>query len=807
MSFVPLHVHTEYSLLDGMSTVNELAEAAKKNGFPGIAITDHGTMMGVKEFHCWMRRDGIKPIIGDEIYLTDYYDHRLKDEDHRHCYHLVLLAKNLTGYRNLCKIASIGATEGLYKTKARVSHEVLKQYSEGLICLSACIGGEIPQLILDEDIDGAKESILWYKGVFGEDFYLEVCLHPNSRPGKPQEVFAMQNTVCDELFRLGAVLGVKVVATNDSHFTYKEQAFAHDVMLAMNCRKPVSDENRLHYTGEEYLKNEEEMLAVFPDHPEAIGNTMDLYAKIEEYELDAPRICCPLPFKLNEGEDAFSVLKAHAEAGFDKLFNSDCAQGRVRLEKELTVIKEKGFENQFLLLEDIVKYAKKEGIMYGPGRGFAASSLVNYCLGVTKVNPLAYGLCFERLLNDKTKVFAGVDIDFEYGSSGKVVSYLKEKFGENAVGGLICLCTKGCRTLLEEACNALEVCQADKDRLKAILPEDNQIIVYQSENDIETYKLTCENIRKYVQKAEDLLDSSMKLRKVFSVASSLEGRKTSYEVSLCAVMVSDRALSDTLPVMLGESKITGSEEVICQYEKYHSEDAGVLRLNFLELRTLNVIHDTLSEIAENTGASMSLDGLISDPESDLLMNLGDTDGVLLFESPKMREFLVSFKRPPKFSDLAALNALYRPGLLNRIPKYLVRANNASGIKKWGIPELDAILAETNGILIYQEQMVSFFKDFLRNSDNASVAAYKALAKRKGALIAELKKEFLAEGKQRRIHERTLVKVWNQLYDDSLYAFSKSHCVCYVSIAYQCAYLKAHYRELFMRNWRKYNCDI
>lgn len=804
MAFVPLHVHTEYSLLDGMSTVEELANAASKCRFPGIAITDHGTMMGAKEFHWRMRKQGIKPIIGDEIYLTDY-DHKLKDDEHKHYNHLILLAKNEVGYHNLCKIASIGATEGFYRKKARVNHDVVKQYSEGLICLSACIGGEIPQCILEGDVEGAKESIKWYKEVFGEDFYLEVCIHPSSRPGNPQNVYQMQKQVCDELFRLGDEMGVKVVATNDSHFTYKTQAFAHDVMLAMNCGKKVSDMDRLHYTGEEYLKDEAEMLAVFPEHPEAISNTIEVLSKVEEYELDTP-VQCPIPFKLNEGETAFSVLASHAYEGFRKRFSPDYKEGRDRLEKELSLIHEKGFENYFLLMEDIVNYARKEGIAYGPGRGFAASSLVNYCLGITKVNPLAYGLRFEKLLNGRTMYYMGVDLDFEYGASGRMVQYLKDKFGDRSVGGLVTLCVKGCRKLIEEACNALEVDSDSMENLMDLIPDDGQIIVNGYDGEHEFYKVSCSNLAKYVKGVRDLLESSKSLRDAFNVASTLEGHKMSQETSLCAVMVSDRDLSETVPVMLGNNVFSKDTDYICQYEKYHSEDVGLLRLNFLELRTLNVIKDTLKEIEASGGSSLCLDGLSSDPETDMLFHLGDTDGVFQFETDFIRRQFLFLKKAPRFTNLVALHALYRPGPIEKIPDYITGINEPARIKEWGIPELDSILLETSGILTFQEQGVDFFREFLHKSETDSVRAFKVMARAKSEQRNELKKEFLLEGNKRGIKEKTLVKTWDMLERDSMYAFNKSHAVCYVSIAYQCAYLKAHYRELYMKNWRRYSND-
>lgn len=805
MSFIPLHVHTEYSLLDGMSTVNEISEAASKNGFPGIAITDHGTMMGVKEFHRELKRKGIRPIIGDEIYITNHYDHRLKDDEHKRSFHLILLAKNLIGYKNLCKIASIGATDGLYRNKPRVCHEVVKQYSEGLICLSACIGGEIPQCILDEDIEGAKEMIGWYKGVFDEDFYLEVCMHPNSRPGNPQNVYQMQKQVCDELFRLGSEMGVKVVATNDSHFTYRSQAFAHDVMLAINCGKKVADTDRLHYTGEEYLKNEAEMLAVFPEHPEAISNTIEIFNKVEDYDLENP-IQCPLPYTPKTGESAFDILQTHAYEGFLKLFSPDYQEGRERLEKELTIIRSKGFENYFLLMEDIVNFAKKEGIAYGPGRGFAASSLVNYCLGITKMNPLTHGLLFERMLNDKTVTFTGVDIDFEREASAKMVSYLKEKYGDKSVAGLVSLCAKGTKRLFSEVCDALEVKQATREVLKDILPEDNQIYVYQGNGEYDNYKLTCRNLKEYVQGVSEALKSSEELRKVFEMVSLLEDRKYCREASFCAVMVSDHDLSDTLPVMLGYNPVSKSDDHICQYEKYNSEDVGVLRLNFLELNAISVIKDSVSDIESKYEHHLHLDEFTSDIDTDTLMHLGDTDGVFMFESAGMKKYLTQFRKTPKFENLVALNALYRPGPMDKIPEYIRAINNPTESKKWGIAELDSVLEETGGVLIYQEQVIKFFREFLHKSGTESVRAYKCFAMRKTNQLVELKKEFLDEGCRCGIKERILVKAWNALYNDCLYAFNKAHSVCYVSIAYQCAYLKTHYREIYMKNWERYNND-
>lgn len=790
MAFVPLHVHTEYSLLDGMSTVNELVKRADELGFPGIAITDHGTMMGVKEFHSRLRysHPDIKPILGDEIYITDHYDHRLCDEQHRRTFHLILLAKNLTGYRNLCKIASIGATEGLGKNRARISHELLRQYHEGLICLSACIGGEVPQMILDGEIDEARNAAMWYRDVFGADFYLEVCEHPNSRPGKPQEVWKLQHVVSEAMYELGRELGIKVVATNDSHFTMKEQAEAHDVMLAINCKKKVCDTDRLHYTGEEYLKSEEEMLQIFPEHPEVVFNTMEVYDKVEMYELDQP-VHCPLPAQIDKDKEPFDVLSEHAFDGFLKKFAPSFQKGIERLEWELGEIRNAGFVNQFLVLEDIVLYAKKNNIAYGPGRGTMTGSLLFYCLGVTKVNPILHGLLFERFVTPgQSRFFLGTDFDFEIGGKSRMVEYMKMQYGEHCLSGIVTFGFKPQNILLSEVCEAMGVDKILADKMISTLPNKD---AYSS------CRPSLKLMRESDEKFNSALKASAELESAYNVAIQLEGRKFYKGESLCGLLVSDRNVSNYAPVMLS-SKDDGL--LVCQYQKSEPEEVGLFRLNFLELNTLNIIKDTLDRIEEQTGERLSLDGMADDPLTDELFLHGDTDGIFMFENEIMKGWLKRFKKVPGFRDLVALNAMCRPDLFDRVYDYL-SWNNPEKRKSCGIAQLDTILSETHGIILYQEQYIKFFEEFMHKSPKEAVGIYKAFAKRKREKIVQNRAEFLAFGKRNGYKERDLIRVWNALDDAGMYASLKSHILSYTTVSYQCGYLKTHYRDLFMHSVR------
>lgn len=787
MAFVPLHVHTEYSLFDGMSTVNELIDRADELGFSGIAITDHGTMMGVKEFHSRLRyfHPNIKPILGDEIYITDHYDHRLNDEQHRKTFHLILLAKSLTGYKNLCKIASIGATEGLGKNnKARISHEILKYYHEGLICLSGCIGGEIPQMILNDDLDAAKSAAKWYHEVFGEDFYLEVCEHPNSRPGKPQEVLKMQRTVSEALYELGRELGIKVVATNDSHFTLKEQAEAHDVMLAINCKKKVADTDRLHYSGEEYLKSEAEMLQVFPEHPEVVYNTMDVYEKVERFELDQP-VHCPLPSRIDKDKEPFDVLREHAFDGFFKKFAPSFQRGIERLEWELCEIREAGFVNQVLVLEDIILFAKKNDITYGPGRGTMTGSLLLYCLGITKVNPILHDLFFERFVTPgRTRFFLATDFDFEVGGVERIVEYMKMQYGEHCLSGIVTFNSKPRDILLSEVCEAVGVEKLQAERMISKLPNKD---VFSS------HLPSLIKMRESDEKFNSTLKSSPELDSAYNIAAQLEGRKFSKGESLCGLLLCDRNISNYAPIMSSDKNVGTT---VCQYQKSEPEEVGLFRLNFLELNTLNIIKDTQTEIQKQTGEKLCLDGMFDDPQTNELFWSGDTEGIFMFENEIIQEGLRKFKQAPGFRDLVALNAMCRPGLWDNIDKYFLWYYPENR-KSSGITLLDTIMSETHGIILYQEQIINFFEEFMCITPEDAVGVYKAFAKRKREKITFNKAEFLTFGKAKGYKERDLIKAWNVLDDAGMYAFLKSHILSYTILSYQCGFLKAYYRELFM----------
>ena len=799
MSYTPLHVHTEYSLLDGMSSVKELFERAKELGMPGLAITDHGTLMGAKAFYDFGCRFApeIKPIIGDEIYLTDGYDHRIKDDAHKRTFHLVLLAKNLTGYRNLCKIASIGATEGQYGHRARVSLDVLRQYHDGLICLSGCIGGEVPQSILDEDMEGAEAAITRYREIFGEDFYLEVSMHPNSREGKPQEVVALQKTACDAIFTLGEKFGVPVVATNDSHFTYKEQAEAHDVMLAVNCEKLVSDTDRLHYCGEEYLKSEQEMLEVFPDHPEAVHNTQLILDKVEVYDLNAP-VAFPLPKSIQGVTDCNALLREHAQMGFAERFKENDEEAANRLDWELDVIIEKGLSKYFLMMEDLLKFAKDNGIAYGPGRGSAAGCLVAYCLGITKVNPLEYGLLFERFINPDRIVMPSIDIDLEQGGQAKAWEYLKEAYGEDCIAGQTTLAVFPARGIFKKVCIALGI---PKNQYNLVLDEIKDLSTPRYYGETRVYLKGELETNKHLT---DILVASPALEKAYNIASILEGRRCGKGVHACAFFLSDRSITESAPVMTGSSPYIGADIPVVQYEKYQADDTGLMRINILELRTLNVIKDTIEEVRAEKGTDLELDSLSDDFEANVLMKLGNKSGVFQFESEGMKSYLLSMPGFPKFCDLVALNALYRPGPMTEIPAFLKNKGRAGEIPSSGIPELDKILEETYGVLVYQEQYIRFFETFIGMSPGRAVLLYKAMMKRQDQIINEGKAEFFAAGERKGIRERELCRVWNRLLDFSGKAFMKAHSVCYTAVGYQCAYLKAHYTAIFIKIFLKYH---
>ena len=828
-SFVPLHVHTEYSILDGMSNIKKLFARADELKMPGLAITDHGNMYGVKEFFDTSQKyPDIKPILGCEAYVTCHYDHHLKDNDHRKYYHLILLAKNYTGYKNLMKIVSIGHTEGMYYDKPRVSHEVLEKYHEGLICSSACIAGEIPRGILAGDMDAVDKAIEWHKGVFGEDYYLEVMLHKTEVPGLSLDLYHNQMKVNEAIFELGKKHGVKVVATNDTHFIRKDDGPAHDRLICLTTNSLVSDPKRLRYTQQEYLKSEDEMLALFPEHPEAIFNTREVMEKVERYDINSPHILPKFSIdpafladidkyldeykevidrgrndeKGNYRGDEFCRSVAFlchltwegARERYGAALDNDQAL-RDRIDFELKTISYMGFPDYFLIVQDFINWAKNNGISVGPGRGSAAGSVVSYCLRITNLDPVKYDLLFERFLNPERISMPDIDVDFDDEGRYRVIQYVQDLYGADHISHVITFGTMAAKLAVKDVARVSDLSLSESNRLTKLIP-DRPFVVKENGTDVEK-KPTLENCYKYVPELKKEYEEGEPLvREVLEYAKRLEGCVRQIGIHACAMIIGRGNLTDYIPITMGEDKATGQKVWVSQYEGSQIEDVGMLKMDFLGLKTLSIISRCLALIRHRGGPEIDIEAIpIDDPATFDLYSRGDTKSVFQFESGGMREWLMKL-HPERFEDLIAMNALYRPGPMGYIPQFIRRKHGEEPIT-YDIPVMEKYLKDTYGITVYQEQVMLLSRllaDFTRGESDA---LRKAMGKKKKDIVDAMKPKFIEGGKKNGHDPKVLDKIWSDWEAFASYAFNKSHAACYSWVAYQTAYLKANYPAEFM----------
>ena len=827
-SFVPLHVHTEYSILDGMSNIKKLFARADELKMPGLAITDHGNMYGVKEFFDTSQKyPDIKPILGCEAYVTCHYDHHLKDNDHRKYYHLILLAKNYTGYKNLMKIVSIGHTEGMYYDKPRVSHEVLEKYHEGLICSSACIAGEIPRGILAGDMDAVDKAIEWHKGVFGEDYYLEVMLHKTEVPGLSLDLYHNQMKVNEAIFELGKKHGVKVVATNDTHFIRKDDGPAHDRLICLTTNSLVSDPKRLRYTQQEYLKSEDEMLALFPEHPEAIFNTREVMEKVERYDINSPHILPKFSIdpafladidkyldeykevidrgrndeKGNYRGDEFCRSVAFlchltwegARERYGAALDNDQAL-RDRIDFELKTISYMGFPDYFLIVQDFINWAKNNGISVGPGRGSAAGSVVSYCLRITNLDPVKYDLLFERFLNPERISMPDIDVDFDDEGRYRVIQYVQDLYGADHISHVITFGTMAAKLAVKDVARVSDLSLSESNRLTKLIP-DRPFVVKENGTDVEK-KPTLENCYKYVPELKKEYEEGEPLvREVLEYAKRLEGCVRQIGIHACAMIIGRGNLTDYIPITMGEDKATGQKVWVSQYEGSQIEDVGMLKMDFLGLKTLSIISRCLALIRHRGGPEIDIEAIpIDDPATFDLYSRGDTKSVFQFESGGMREWLMKL-HPERFEDLIAMNALYRPGPMDYIPDFVAGKNDPSKVH-YDLPEMEDLLKETYGVTVYQEQVMRLSQTLAGFSKGKADKLRKAMGKKKKDILDGLKVDFMKGAEANGHPAATLEKIWSDWEAFAKYAFNKSHATCYAWVSYQTAWLKAHYPSEF-----------
>ena len=834
MSFVHLHVHTQYSILDGLSDIKKLFTRAQELGMPGLAITDHGNMFGVKDFRDISEKfPDVKPIIGCEIYVTRHYDHKLKDNDHKKYYHLILLAKNYDGYRNLMKIVSIGHIEGNYY-RPRVSHEVIEKYHENLICCSACMAGEIAQGILAGDEKGVDEAIEWHKRVFGEDYYLEVMMHKTEVPGLSLDTYNLQKEYCTEIFRLAQKHGVKVVATNDVHFVRKEDGPVHDRLICLTTNANVDDPKRLRYTQQEYLKSEEEMAEIFPDHPEVLANTLEVCEKVERYEINRGHVLPKfqidgaflenIDYYLEKYADIidngrYEIRKDHDGNVIEKNYRGDefcksvaflChltyegARGRYgdtltqeqqeRLHFELMTISYMGFPDYFLIVQDFINWGRRNGVSVGPGRGSAAGSCVAYCLGITNLDPIRYDLLFERFLNPERISMPDIDVDFDDEGRYRVIQYVQEHYGADHISHVITFGTMAAKLAVKDVARISNLPIPESNRLTKMIP-DRPIIVRENGEEKE-YKPTLANSVKYVKELNNEYENGDPLvKEVLNYALQLEGCIRQTGIHACAMIIGRGNLTDYIPITTGVDKATGQVVWVSQYEGTKIEDVGMLKMDFLGLKTLSIIDRCLAMVKKRYGHVIDIEKIpIDDPAVFDLYSRGDTKSIFQFESGGMKEWLIKL-HPERFEDLIAMNALYRPGPMDYIPDFVAGKNDPSKIH-YDLPDMEEYLKETYGVTVYQEQVMRLSQKLAGFSKGKADKLRKAMGKKQKDVLDSLKGAFMKGATANGYPQDILEKIWKDWEAFAKYAFNKYHATCYAWVSYQTAWLKAHYPSEF-----------
>ena len=829
MSFVHLHVHTQYSILDGQSAIGDLFARAKELEMPAIAITDHGNMYGVKEFLKVAKKfPEVKPIIGCEIYVTRHYDHKLKDKDHRGYYHLILLAKDYNGYKNLMKIVSTGHIEGKYYEKPRVSHEIVEKYAEGLVCCSACIAGEIPRAIIAGDMEGAEKAIMWHKKVFGDDFYLEVQLHKTEIPGQSQEVYERQIVANEGIFELAAKTGTKVVATNDVHFVRKDDGPAHDRLICLTTNTYVDEPDRMRYTQQEYLKSEEEMLDLFYKHPETLSNTLEVAEKIQSYKIDKdpilPKFDLPEEFLAeidtylekykhiidegrcdkngNERGEEFCNSVAYlchltykgAAWRYGEQMTDEQAE---RIEFELKTICKMGFPDYFLIVQDFIAAARSEGISVGPGRGSAAGSAVAYCLKITNIDPIKYDLLFERFLNPDRINMPDVDIDFDDDGRYRVFQYIEEKYGKDHISHVITYGTMAAKSAIKDVARVSRMSIEESNRLTKMVPDRpfEATVVEDGKKVTKEFKPKLSNCLKYGELKDEVENGNEQTKEVLNYAGKLEGCIRQTGVHACAMIIGRGNLTEYIPISIANDKLTGEEVWVSQYDGHYIEEVGMLKMDFLGLRTLSIIKECQANIKKRFGIEFDIEKIpIDDKETYELYSRGDTTSVFQFESPGMKEWLIKLQ-PTRFEDLIAMNALYRPGPMDYIPDFVERKQGRQPIV-YDLPEMEGILQDTYGITVYQEQVMLLSRKLADFTRGQADTLRKAMGKKLKDVLDGLKGLFIEGGTKNGHPQDMLEKIWADWEKFASYAFNKSHATCYAWVSYQTGWLKAHYPAEF-----------
>ncbi|MDR0713661.1 MAG: DNA polymerase III subunit alpha [Bacteroidales bacterium] len=792
-NFTHLHVHTQYSTLDGASKIPALVDKAIADGMTAVALTDHGNMYGAKEFHRYVakKNEGVaadrrfKPIIGCEVYIAPESRFNKQKTDKPSRYHLILLAKNKTGYYNLVKLVSLGFTEGFYG-KPRIDREILEQYREGLIVTSACLSGELPRHIQNGDLKAAEEALLWYKERFGDDYYLELQRLRSHVPNEEvQSVYRRQKKINPVLIELARKHGLKYIATNDVHFTNENEAEAHDRLLCISTGASVNDANRMRYTQQEWFKTQAEMSEVFADLPEALATTGEIAAKVEFYDIDSPPVMPDFP--LPEGfTDNDGYLRHLTYEGARERYPEMDAAIRERIDFELEVIQKMGYPGYFLIVQDFIAAARRMSVSVGPGRGSAAGSVVAYCLKITDIDPLKYDLLFERFLNPDRISMPDIDIDFDDDGRTQVLQWVKEKYGRERVAHIVTFGTMAAKSAIKDVARVQNVPLSEADRLSKLIDEKPR-----------GEEATVANAVKYVPSMREALHSKDPLiADTIKYALMLEGTVRQTGVHACGIVIGPNDLSNYVPIFTSFDKNTNSELLVTQYEGSLIEDVGMMKMDFLGLKTLSIIKETLANIKTAKNEDLDINAIpIDDAATYELCSRGDTTGVFQFESDGMKKYLRDLK-PGQFEDLIAMNALYRPGPMDYIPDFIARKHGRQPIK-YDVPAMERRLKETYGVTVYQEQVMLLSRDLAGFTRGESDELRKAMGKKIKEKLDAMKPKFVTGCKANGYDEKTVEKIWTDWESFTQYAFNKSHATCYSWLAYQTAYLKAHYPSEFM----------
>ncbi len=793
--FIHLHVHTRYSILDGACEIGQLLKKAKDLNMNAMAITDHGNMYGVMEFVAKAKANGIKPIVGCEVYVAPKSRLEKLGREERSSYHLILLAKNAVGYHNLVKLCSLSQRKEAFYYKPRIDHELLEKYHEGLICCSACLAGEVPQAILSGQEELLKENIRFHQSLFGQDYYFEMQNHGHEE----------QAVVNARLEQLAAEYGIKCIASNDVHFVNADDYEAHRILICLNTGKKINEDTKLLYTGQEYLKSAGEMAALFPGHPEYLENTREIVDKIEEFELEhaplMPHFPLPEPFTSD-----MDYLRHLTYEGAKKRYGENFRENetlRERIDFELSTIEGMGFPGYFLIVWDFIRAAREMGVLVGPGRGSAAGSALAYCLGITNIDPIKYDLLFERFLNPARISLPDIDVDFDDVGREKVIKYVVDKYGSERVSQIITYGSMAAKSAIKDVARVLDLPLPESNRLAKLVPDTPGVNLnkdFKTFADLKKKPSLSEEEKEKLGKVQyvALLQEEMEnspdplVRDTIRFALKLEGCIRSVGVHACGMIIAPEDIIEYVPTGVAKD----SEMPVTQYEGAYVESVGLIKMDFLGLRTLTIIKDALDNIKLRHGIDIDIEAIpLDDKLTYDLFSRGDTNGIFQFESDGMKKYMRELK-PNRLEDIIAMNALYRPGPMDYIPQFIRRKEGSEEIK-YDLPEMEEYLKDTYGVTVYQEQVMLLSQKLAGFTKGDADTLRKAMGKKKKDVLDKMKTKFMDGCEEHRLDRKTCDKIWTDWEAFASYAFNKSHATCYAWIAYQTAYLKAHYPAEFM----------